>query len=125
MRARRLREVLEAICGWAEEARRVLGGATILVFGSYARGDFNLWSDVDVIVISGAFEGVSFTRRWRLLPRTDLPVEAVTWTPREARIMLSKPSWRKALMECLILADDYNIAPNGCRRACRNASTPG
>jgi len=30
--------------------------ATVILIGSYARGDFNLWSDVDIMII-GDFTG--------------------------------------------------------------------
>ena len=30
--------------------------ATVILIGSYARGDFNLWSDVDIMII-GYFTG--------------------------------------------------------------------
>ncbi len=92
--------------------------ATIIVFGSYARGDFNVWSDVDVIVISGRFRGLPFTRRWAILPRTELPLEAIAWTPEEASERLSKPAWRKALRDCLVIVDDNRLAPRTCKRIC-------
>ena len=31
--------------------------ATVILIGSYARGDFNLWSDVDILLISNDFKG--------------------------------------------------------------------
>ena len=38
-------------------------GATVYLFGSYARGDHMLESDVDVTVISQDFERMSFSQR--------------------------------------------------------------
>ena len=47
---RRLREkVIEEAGRWA---RSLPIKATVVLIGSYARGDFNLWIDIDVIVTS-------------------------------------------------------------------------
>jgi predicted nucleotidyltransferase len=115
LRAERYRRALARICRWAFRAAAALEPATIILYGSYARGDFNVWSDVDVIVVSPAFRGVGFKERWRLIPwDPELPVEAVAWTPEEARAMLSKPSWRRALEGCLLLADNLGLAGGIC-----------
>ena len=37
---------------FAEEAAKTLGAITAWVYGSVARGDFNIWSDVDVLLIA-------------------------------------------------------------------------
>ncbi len=114
-RAEWLQRVLEEVCRWVEEAAKRLGRATVLVFGSYVRGDFNVWSDVDVVIVSDAFKGVRYTERWRLLPRTTLPLDVIAWTPGEAAERLSKPSWRKALEGCAVARDDYGLA-SMCRK---------
>ncbi|MEB2837210.1 MAG: nucleotidyltransferase domain-containing protein [Desulfurococcales archaeon] len=80
---RRERERLRVI----EEARRWASSlpwpSSAILVGSYARGDFNLWSDVDVIIVSSAFEGLRVMDRLRLL---DPPpgYEAIPWTPRSS-----------------------------------------
>jgi predicted nucleotidyltransferase len=116
-RLKHYREVVRRLCSWAERVRE-LGPATLLVFGSYARGDFNLWSDVDVIVVSPALRGARFTERWRLLPPPppELPLEAIAWTPEEASKLLAKPSWREALRSCLVVFDELALAPPTCRK---------
>lgn len=56
----------------------------VVVFGSVARGDFNLWSDVDVLVVADRLPE-------RLLDRLDAlgrpppRVQPVAWTPGEWR----------------------------------------
>ena len=61
--------------------------SALVVYGSVARGDFNLWSDVDVLVVTEDLPE-------RLLDRLDLMaarparVQAIAWTPSE---------WRKRL----------------------------
>jgi len=37
---------------FAECAKSKLGRVTAVVFGSYARGDFNAWSDIDLLVVT-------------------------------------------------------------------------
>jgi len=52
---RRLRE--EAIRKariFTECIKNKLGRITAIVFGSYARGDFNIWSDIDILIIADA-----------------------------------------------------------------------
>jgi len=49
---RRLREeAIRKAHVFAECVGRV-GRVTVIVFGSYARGDFNVWSDIDVLVVT-------------------------------------------------------------------------
>jgi len=49
IRARRV--VVEAVRGFGEAVERVLGPVAVILYGSYARGDFNLWSDIDVLLV--------------------------------------------------------------------------
>jgi len=108
---RRLREgVLAQARQFAEAVRRRLGRATVVLYGSYARGDFNLWSDVDVIVVSDAFSGVPPLRRYDLVMEAAPPgFEVKLWTPEEARGAMAKPWWREALKRKVVLADDYGL----------------
>jgi hypothetical protein len=65
----------------------------VLLFGSYARGDFNLRSDVDIIVVLEAFKDIGQVLRGVTLPASEelANIEAVCWAPSEARNMLKKP----------------------------------
>lgn len=58
----------------------------VVLFGSYARGDFGKYSDVDLIIVSKAFEkkriverAVGLHRHWSL----NLPVDIICLTPKE------------------------------------------
>lgn len=64
-----------------------LGARAVAVFGSVARGDFNLWSDVDVLVVA---EHLPPGWQERIHALGDLPglVEPVAWTPEELRSQL-------------------------------------
>ena len=82
--------------------------ATVLLIGSYARGDFNLWSDVDVLII-GNFNGNSLQR----LKAIDFPpgFEVILLTPQEFIKMKSKniKLVKDAYNEGVILRDDFQI----------------
>jgi predicted nucleotidyltransferase len=58
----------------------------ILIFGSRARGDHLLESDVDIIIVSSKFEGINWLTRIRevadLWPGLDL-LEPLCYTPEE------------------------------------------
>lgn len=70
----------------ADRLRRELGDVEVYLFGSYARGDWLKSSDLDLIVVSPKFEGMSIGERYRivrsLLPDT-ISVELLLYTPRE------------------------------------------
>ncbi len=96
----------------AERLADRLGMATVILHGSYARGDFNLWSDIDLIIVSERFEGIRVLDRFDLVSDLLEPgVEVIPVTPRELRVMILKPSWRQALSRgAAIVRDDYGLA---------------
>jgi len=60
--------------------------AAAVVFGSYARGDFNTWSDIDVLVISDQLPEDSRDRSdllWRHQPGG---LSAIGWTTGEHQV---------------------------------------
>ena len=107
----RLRERVRVI----EEARKWSRGlkypVTAILVGSYARGDFNKWSDVDIILVSPAFEGKTPIER---LYEVDAPpgYEVIPWTPRELERMMAKgnPLAIEASRHGVILRDDLGLA---------------
>lgn len=109
-RRRILEHILNTAHEFAEKLREKLGKVTVILYGSYARGDFNLWSDVDLIVISETFNNVPTLRRYDMVMELTPPkFELKLWTPDEARVCLSKPWWKEALKHRIILVDDYNV----------------
>lgn len=56
-----------------------------VVFGSYARGDFNTWSDIDVLVVSDQLPTDARARDELLAPRRPDGVSPVGWTVIEHR----------------------------------------
>jgi len=59
----------------------------IILFGSYAKGDYNANSDIDVIVLSEDFAPMNYWERIDLLSEAIYeifePIEAVSFTPNE------------------------------------------
>lgn len=59
----------------------------ILLYGSFATGNYRPDSDIDLVVISGDFEGKSYWERIDLLScaiyEVFQPIEAIAMTPKE------------------------------------------
>ena len=106
---RERREHRERVIGEAREwASSLKIRATVILAGSYARGDFNLWSDVDVILVSD-FKGNPLER----LKTVSSPpgYEVIPLTPRELALQLEKgnPLIVEAVCRGIVLRDDYQI----------------
>ena len=107
---RRIREKrIEEAKDWAS---RIPFRVTAVLIGSYARGDFNLWSDVDVLVISEEFGGKPLDR----LRKLDVPsgYQIIALTPREFRKLLGKgePMVMEAIKYGVVLRDDLGLFPS-------------
>jgi len=108
-RVRKRREIIEELRRYSESLSNSLGRVSVILFGSTARGDFNLWSDIDIVVISESFEGVRFVERCLALEDPFGNLSPICWTPDEFRAMLSKPAWREALRDSLVILDMHGI----------------
>jgi len=76
------REMIKEI----EKFKKKIGAEKIIIFGSYARGDANEHSDIDLILVSKKFKGKSFHSRFKGLWSKwslDLPVDFIPFTPEE------------------------------------------
>lgn len=75
-----------------------LGVCAAAVFGSVARGDFNRWSDIDVLVVADHLPEAGLPRLDALGSRP-ARVQPVAWTPAEWRHQLARdnPIAREAL----------------------------
>ena len=102
--------VIEELRSYAEKLRRRLGKLTMILYGSYARGDFNLWSDIDVIIVSEHFKSKDFVVRCVELEDAPPRLEPICWTPEEAVKALTKPWWREALRHGIFITDDYELS---------------
>jgi len=99
-------KVIKEAKEWAEKLR---GKYTAILIGSYAKGDFNLWSDIDIVLISD-FKGNPLER----LKNIDMPAgyEIIPLTIEEFIRLLKKkdPIAKDVLDYKLILRDDFKIA---------------
>lgn len=83
--ARRRREQAEFIKlarTFVEGIPAALGVCAAVVIGSTARGDFNKWSDIDVIVVAQHLPPSAFDRTMALGPRPP-GVQCIVWTPED------------------------------------------
>jgi predicted nucleotidyltransferase len=104
---RRLRE--KAVGVASNWARKLPFKATVILIGSYARGDFNLWSDIDVLLISEDFKGGPVGR----LKSLDMPpnFQIIPLTPSEFQRLLMKknPLAVEAIKSGIILRNDLKF----------------
>ncbi|MBI5036148.1 nucleotidyltransferase domain-containing protein [Candidatus Micrarchaeota archaeon] len=93
--------------GIDSKIRRIIGNIKarmapekILLFGSFARGDYHEKSDVDLVVVAD-FKERFFERIGKVLEcnDTDLVVEALAYTPEEFERKKTETFLRKALAE--------------------------
>ena len=68
------------LCGDRGAARRRI--SVIILYGSFARGDFHEGSDIDLIIV-GDFHERPHRRAAAILDLTDLPVEPICYTEEE------------------------------------------
>lgn len=97
--------VIEEARKWASKLKFK---TSVTLVGSYARGNFNLWSDVDLVVVSDELQGTPLER----LRGLDAPpgYEVIAWTVNEFKTMLAKKN--PIALETLngvVLRDDYKI----------------
>ena len=110
----RIREWLKVLGSVERFAARLvekLGPVTIILYGSYARGDFNQWSDVDLVVVSDKFSGIRVLDRYKLIEDLVEPlIQPVLLAPEELREVLSRSAWKYAFQEaCVIVVDGYRL----------------
>ncbi len=92
--------VIEQVRDLARKIRSRRRISVIILYGSFARGDFHEGSDVDLIVV-GDFRERPHRRAATILDLTDLPIEPICYTEEEfAELVRSKnPFIREALAE--------------------------
>lgn len=87
----RSREIFEGISAYKEKVVNRLSPRRIILFGSFARGDFNEGSDIDLIVISDWKEDF-LDRIKTLMDMNDLnlPIEPIGYTEEEFEEMVKR-----------------------------------
>ncbi len=74
---------VEVAAAWAKRLATRQEVAAVVVFGSTARGDFNKWSDLDVLVIAPGLPGEWRSRAELLMADAPPGLQPVGWTPAE------------------------------------------
>ena len=75
---------------WAGELDPSLGVRAVVIFGSVARGDFNVWSDVDVLVVADHLPDRWPERLALLWAGRPARLCPLGWTPEEYRGQLAR-----------------------------------
>ncbi len=74
---------IDAAAAWAERLAAGRKVTAAVVFGSTVRGDFNKWSDVDVLVVGDDLPGEWRSRAEVLMADAPPGLQPVGWTPAE------------------------------------------
>jgi predicted nucleotidyltransferase len=108
-RRRRERDALVAHARrYGEVLTQRLHVRAVVVFGSVARGDFNAWSDVDVLVIAEDLPDGARARLALLHDPAFPGIEPVGWTPEElpARLQQGDPIATEAATVGLVVGGE-------------------
>ncbi len=104
-RSKTREKVIEEARKWAES---LPFKASVILIGSYARGDFNLWSDIDIVLIA-EFKDNPIER----LKKIEYPpgYEVIPLTINEFKKLAEKenPIAIEVLDNGIVLRDDYGI----------------
>lgn len=77
------RERIELAREWAQRLARRLEVGTAVVFGSTARGDFNKWSDIDVLILTPTLPAGGRDRPELLMEDAPPGIQPIGWTAEE------------------------------------------
>jgi predicted nucleotidyltransferase len=104
----RSKEILQKIKKYARLVKKELRADKVILFGSFARGDINEGSDIDILVIA-PFKEPFLARIGKLLDINDkfnLPIEPLGYTPGQIKAMKKRknPFIMKVLKEGRVLA---------------------
>lgn len=94
--------VYERLRAFAERLKTEHGVTKVYLYGSFARGDFNEGSDIDLIIV-GEFQGRMHERIGQILDLTDLPVEPLVYTQTEFEQMRERRFLQHVLSEAVEL----------------------
>ena len=98
-----IREEVIKIAGKLKRRNRL---QKVILFGSFARGDFGKYSDVDIIAVSGRFKGIRKLKRSPILYydihnnlNLKFDVDIVCYTPKEFEKLKGKSTFIKEAIE--------------------------
>lgn len=111
-----MNKVNEVLTEYSKAVSSKLGKFTGVLYGSMARGDYNVWSDIDFLVISDKLPENPLKRLEFLYSLTDNPIEVKGYTRNEFLKMIEQrnPLALDALVEGRVIVDDgfWEVAKN-------------
>lgn len=102
------KKVIKFVEKWAKKLRFP---ATVVLIGSYARGDFNLWSDVDVMLISD-FSEPPVSRLMKIDSPPGFQIIALTLNEFKRLAERKEPLIIEAYKNGVVVRDDFKIFKN-------------
>ncbi len=95
---------------FVEDVSKELGPLTAVVIGSTSRGDFNKWSDIDVVLVSEKFEENPLRRFDKLVRHVRPGIEPIPLRPEDLRRLAGKkaPIVRE-IVNGIVIRDDLGI----------------
>ncbi|GFO96173.1 hypothetical protein ig2599ANME_0360 [groundwater metagenome] len=103
-----MNKVNDILMEYSKVVSSKLGKFTGVLYGSMARGDYNVWSDIDFLVISDQLPENPLKRLELLYSLTDTPIEVKGYTKNEFLKMIEKrnPIALDSLVEGKVIVDD-------------------
>ncbi|MEM1769132.1 MAG: nucleotidyltransferase domain-containing protein [Saccharolobus sp.] len=105
-REEKRREVIENARKWASSLNF---RTSAILIGSYARGDFNLWSDVDIVIISDTFKENPLERLKKIDPPPGFQIIPLNLEELEKLHNKKDILAREILEHGVILRDDLQL----------------
>ncbi len=97
---------------YAEETAKKLGPITAVIIGSTSRGDFNAWSDIDVVIISPKLPENPLRRLDTVSSTRHPDIEPIPIRPQDAeRLARKKAPVITEIIQGIILKDDLSLIP--------------
>ena len=111
-RRKQREEFVDMARAYADKLRGRLGKLTAIVYGSVSRGDFNLGSDVDVLIISEGLPHHFLERMEVLYSCHEPPLEPKGYTHTEFQALLAKrnSALAEVLKDSIVVVDDLGLA---------------
>ena len=110
-RRRQREEFVEMGRTYAEVLRGKLGKLTAIVYGSVSRGDFNLGSDVDILIISEGLPHHPLERMEVLYSCHEPPLEPKGYTYAEFSALVAKcnSAVAEVVKDGIVVVDDLGL----------------
>ena len=111
-RRRQREEFVDMAHTYADKLRGRLGKLTAIVYSSVSRGDFNLGSDIDVLIISEGLPHHFLERMEVLYSCHESPLEPKGYTHTEFQALLAKrnSAFAEILKDGIVVVDDLGLA---------------